>query len=128
MEDNIIRVADRFRPIRKKRQRQISQYDRYSLPFFNRDALCTWDVRQTGDYAADGKTGQDYAIALIESCDGTNGWSSLLQNIVADMVRAGPTGTFPDGHPRVNGIVIGFMGVIGRAMCASISHACRPRA
>jgi hypothetical protein len=32
------------------------------------------------------------------------------------MIRAGPDGAFADGHPKVNGIVIGFMGQIGRAV------------
>jgi hypothetical protein len=73
-----------------------------------------WDVKPTGDYAADCETGQQYAVAFMDSCDGTNGWATLLPNIVADMIRAGPA----------DGIVIGFMGVIGRAMCASISYAC----
>jgi hypothetical protein len=31
------------------------------------------------------------------------------------MIRAGPNGSFAEGRPRVNGIVIGFMGVISRA-------------
>jgi len=74
-------------------------------------------------YAADYETGEQFAVAFVESCDGTVGWSSLLPSIVADMIRAGTTGTFPDGHPKVNGIVIGFMGVIGRMLCASIAYA-----
>jgi hypothetical protein len=53
----IIQAVTRFRP-RRKRQRQKSQYELYPLPFFNRDACCTWDVRPTGDYTADCKTGQ----------------------------------------------------------------------
>jgi hypothetical protein len=81
-------------------------------------------VKPTGDYTAGCEKGQHYAVEFMESCDGTIGWSSLLPQIVADMIRAGPTGAFPDGYPKTNGIVIGFMGVIGRAMCASISYAC----
>jgi hypothetical protein len=81
-------------------------------------------VTPTGDYGADCATGQRYAIEFLESCDGTHGWSSLLQNIVADVICAGPAGTYANGKPKTNGIVIGFMGVIGRAMCASISYAC----
>jgi hypothetical protein len=29
-----------------------------------------------------------------------------------------PNGAFAGGHPKVNGIVLGFMGEIGRAVCA----------
>jgi hypothetical protein len=36
--------------------------------------------------------------------------------IVADMIRAGPSGTFADGQPKVNGIVIGFMSTLGNAL------------
>jgi hypothetical protein len=32
------------------------------------------------------------------------------------MVRAGTSGSWGDGHPKVNGVVIGFMGVISRAV------------
>jgi len=38
-----------------------------------------------------------------------------LPQIVADMIRAGPSGALPNGHPKVNGVVIGFMQVIGAA-------------
>jgi hypothetical protein len=48
-------------------------------------------------------------MEFLRTADGTNGWSSLLRCIVVDMIRAGPDGTFADGYPRMNGIVIGFM-------------------
>src|SRR5438128_11486800 len=51
------------------------------------------------------ETGRRYGIELLNSCDGTVGWTSLLP-IVADMIRAGTNGAFADGHPKVNGIVI----------------------
>jgi hypothetical protein len=133
-ERNVIDASARFpaatrRPsksIRKSKRLALSQYDRYPLPFFNAKAPggpSTWDVKPSGDYALDCETGQRYAVQFIESCDGSHGWSSLLQNIVADMVRAGPSGAFADGHPKVNGIVIGFMGGIGRALTAAIAYA-----
>ena len=96
------------------RQRPRSQYDLYPLPFFNAAAHSTWDVEPTGDYGADCQTGHRYALEFLKSCDGTVGWASLLPAIVADMVRAGTSGTFADGHPKVNGVVIGFMSVIGK--------------
>ena len=42
-------------------------------------------------------------------------WATLLSQIVADMICAGPSGAFPNGHPQVNGVVIGVMQVIGAA-------------
>jgi hypothetical protein len=90
-----------------------SQYELYPLPFFNRGKRCTWDVTPSGNYSVDCDTGQAFAIEFLKSCDKTNGWASLMQSIVADMIRAGPSGSFANGCPKVNGIVIGFMGVIG---------------
>jgi hypothetical protein len=114
----IVVNIDDFRAPQPKQQ---SQYEDYPLPFFAAERHSTWTVKPTGDYAKDCETGRAYAVAFLESCDGTNGWSSLLQQIVADMVRAGPCGTFADGHPKVNGIVIGFMGAIGRALAQSLA-------
>ena len=55
--------------------------------------------------------------------DGTVGWSTLLPQIVANMIRAGTSGTFADGRPKINGVVIGFASAIGRALCmAEISR------
>jgi hypothetical protein len=89
---------------------QRSQYELYPMPFFDRDAGSTWRVTPTGDYAADVETGRRYGWAFLRSCDGTVGWAALLPAIVADMVRAG----------QVNGIVVGFMGVVGRMLAAVI--------
>jgi len=36
------------------------------------------------------------------------------------MICAGPSGTFPNGFPKVNGAVKGFMQVIGAAAAHSI--------
>jgi hypothetical protein len=94
-----------------------SQYEKYPLPFFNADALSTWHVKPTSDYAADCETGRHYAIEFLKSCDGTVGWCTLLPQIVADMIRAGTSGTFADGSPKINGVVIGFASAIGRALC-----------
>jgi hypothetical protein len=92
----------------------------YPLPFFNMEKLSTWDVTPTGDYWADCETGKAYAIEFLKSCDGTVGWSSLLQCIVGDMIRVGPSGAFANGRPKVNGIVIGFMSVISDAVTERI--------
>jgi hypothetical protein len=110
--------------------RQKSQYELYPLPFFNANAStgpCTWHVTPTGDYAADCETGHRCAVEFLRSCDGTVGWVSLLPNIAADMIRAGTSGAFADGHPKVNGIVIGFMSVIGRTVCVALPECQRRR-
>jgi hypothetical protein len=54
-----------------------AQYELYPLPFFNAEARSTW------------------VVEFLKSCDGAVGWSSLLQVIVADMIRAGPSGLWP---------------------------------
>jgi hypothetical protein len=125
----IIHASERFRPRRqqteRRRPRQKSQYELYPLPFFNAKAStgpCTWDVTPTGDYAADCEIGHSYAVEFLRSCDGTVGWSSLLACITADMIRAGTDGVSPDGHPRVNGTVVGFMSTIGRELCSAYAR------
>ena len=106
----------RSKPRPAPRQRSRSQYKRYPLPFFNADTLNTWAVQASGDYEADIVTGRHYAIEFLKTADGTVGWTSLLPAIVADMIRAGPSGTWGDGSPKVNGVVVGFMGVISKAV------------
>ncbi len=98
------------------RPRALSQYDLYPLPFFAAKDHSVWAVRPTGNYCDDYETGKAYAIEFLKSCDGTIGWSTLLSQIAGDMVLAGPTGAWPTGKPKVNGIVIGFMGTIGTAL------------
>ena len=68
----------------------------------------------TGNYWDDCETGKIYAVEFLKSCDGTVGWSSLLTQIVADMIRAGPDGSWSDGGVRLNGVVVGFMSTIGK--------------
>lgn len=109
---NVVRIKDRL----PRRTRLKSMYELYPLPFFNGAAHSTWDVKPTGDYTADCKTGRAYAVQFLKSCDNTFGWGCLLSTIVADMVRAGTSRAFPDGHLKVNGIVIGFMSTIGRVL------------
>jgi len=110
---NVVRIKN-YLPARP---RQKSQYELYPLPFFNAKTRCTWNVTPTGNYGADFETGRAYAIEFLKSCDGTIGWSSLLSNIVADMIRAGPKGrVFADGHHSAGGIVIGFTSTIGEAL------------
>jgi hypothetical protein len=115
---NVVQFKDYLppRPRQQRRKRQKSQYELYPLPFFNRKTRCTWDVKPTGDYVADCKTGNDYGLQFLKSCDGTVGWTSLLAQIVSDMIKAGPQGTtFADGSQNPGGLVIGFMSVIGKA-------------
>lgn len=97
-------------------------YELYPLPFLNRKKRCCWDVKPTGDYAADCTTGEAFAVELLKTCDGTYGWAAFVRWIILDMIKAGPSGVFADGSPKTNGIVVGFMGVIGSAVAAGIRH------
>jgi hypothetical protein len=108
--NNVVRLSDHLEPPVK------SQYELYPMPFFAAERRSTWAVQSTGDYAADFRTGSAYATEFLRSRDGSNRWVSLLAQIVGDMIRAGPVGVFPDGHPKICGITIGFMNVIGRAL------------
>jgi hypothetical protein len=113
--EKIVRLSDRRPPPEKP----TSQYERYSLPFFNGKKRCTWDITPIGNYTADYETGKAFAVDFLKSCDGSVGWASLMPSIVADMILAGTSGSSPDGRSKVNGIVIGFMSVIGRALVHS---------
>jgi hypothetical protein len=115
----VVRLDD-HRPKPPKRVKQKSQYELYPLPFFNAKERCCWDVKPTGNYTADCETGHAYAIEFLKSCDGSVGWATLLGGIVTRMIDAGASGRWPDGAPRANGIVIGFMRVIGSALVHSL--------
>lgn len=118
MAMEIVQLSD-YRTPPPKKARQKSQYELYPLPFFNRKERCTWAVKPTGNYSADCETGRTFAIEFLKSCDGSAGWASLMAHIVTDMINAGTAGRWPDGRPQGNGIVIGFMGVIGSALVHS---------
>jgi hypothetical protein len=115
----IIQLSDYRKPAltlpQPARKKSKSQYDLYPMPFFNKKRRCTWDVTPTGDYTADYRTGRSFAIEFLRSNDKTYGWASLLPQIVSDMIRAGPSGTFANGEPKVDTIVMGFIQVIGAA-------------
>ncbi len=120
-QSNVVRFKNYLPPPPPK---QKSLYELYPSPFFNRDTRCLWDVKPTGHYGADCETGRAYAIEFLKSCDGSIGWAALMGIIAADMIRAGPTGAHVDGRPKINGVVIGFMRVIGEALtqyCTSAS-------
>jgi len=93
------------------------------MPFFDRAALCTWKVLPTGVYSDDCETGKAYALEFLNSCDGTVGWTTLLAQITRDMILVGPDTKFANGEPSTNGIVVGFMGTIGKALAAIASIA-----
>jgi hypothetical protein len=113
---DVVEFPTSARPKRQKKPRQKSQYELYPMPFFDRASLCTWKVQPTGNYSNDCVTGRVYALEFLRSCDGSAGWSTLLAQIASDMVRDGPYGTYPNGEPKMSGIVIGFMCTIGRAL------------
>jgi hypothetical protein len=119
----VIQLSDYRKPPPppQPRQKRKSQYDLYPMPFFNKKRRCTWDVTPTGDYSADFKTGQDFAIKFLRTSDKTNGWATILPQIVAEMIGAGTCGAWGDGRPKVNGIVIGFMNTIGGAVATRAS-------
>ena len=108
----VVRLDD-YRPQVPKTVRRKSFYQLYPMPFFDRKRRCSWNVTPTGNYTADCEMGRAFAIEFLKSCDKTCGWQSLLQVIVADMIRAGTD------EAGVNGVVIGFMGVIGSAVVHS---------
>jgi len=41
-----------------------------------------------------------------------------MGQIVAGMIRAGPVGKNAVGHPRVGGVVVGFMSTIGETLAS----------
>jgi hypothetical protein len=118
---NVVRIKDYLPPPPPRRKRQKSQYELYPLPFFDAKKHSCWSVQPTGNYWDDCKTGRAYAEEFLKSCDVTNGWSSLLTQIVADMIGAAPAGTWPDGGVQINGVVVGFMSRIGHELCISAS-------
>jgi len=81
--------------------------------FFQRQGSLHLGVKPTGHYAADCETGEAYAIEFVKTCDKNYGWASLMQSITSDRIRAGSK----------NGIVIGFMGVIGSALATVMPKA-----
>jgi hypothetical protein len=117
----VVRLDD-YRPPAPKRAKVQPFHKKYPMPFFTAKkggGICAWDVTPIGNYTADCETGHAFAIEFLKSCDKTYGWQSLLQQIVAEMICAGTNGAFPNGDPKVNGVIIGFMGVIGKAVAWS---------
>ena len=112
---NIVQLADYRTPPSKrpKRKKGESVYELYPMPFFNVRKRCLWDVAPTGNYTADCETGHAFAIEFLKSCDGTWGWAALVRWIVLDMIKAGP---------ETNGIIVGFMGVIGDALATVMTR------
>jgi hypothetical protein len=94
-----------------------SKYEKYPLPFFDRNNLSTWSVTPTGDYPKDFETGQGYAREFIRTCDRTNGWLTLLPSIVSDIVGSWSGDRWPIGRVRMDGIVIGFMHGLADELC-----------
>lgn len=104
---------------KRAKRNGLSQYDRYPLPFFDAEHRSVWAIEPTGGYGVDCETGRAFAIDFLESNDGSAGWATLLTQIVRGMIGAGPSGYWPDGEARTNGVVVGFMNAIGKALCAS---------
>jgi hypothetical protein len=103
---NVVKLSDYRKPLPKRKKGE-SVYELYPLPFLNRKRRCMWDVTPTGAYTADCETGEAFGIEFLKTCDGTYGWVAFVRWVVLDMIRAGP---------ETNGIIVGFMGVIGQAL------------
>jgi hypothetical protein len=123
----IVQLAS-YRP-KPKRSRVAPFYRTYPMPFFarasrkNNTPPSFWMVKPTGSYGKDCKKGEALAIKFLSSCDGTYGWLALLPAIVTDMIEAGPREeTWPNGKPKTNGIVIGFMSVISKAAALGVAR------
>jgi len=101
----IVQISD-YRPPVSKRAKVQPFHKKYPMPFFKprkSSGINAWKVSPSGDYGEDCKMGSAFAIQFLKSCDKTYGWQSLLQCIVADMIREGTDGEFPNGFPTVNG-------------------------
>jgi hypothetical protein len=121
MSAAVVQLSDyRRKPKVRRRRKSASQYELYPLPFFNAKARCTWDVKPTGNYSEDCETGHAYAVEFLKSCDGTIGWSTLLGQVIGDMIRAGPTDKYASGEPKCDGVVIGFTRKIGAMVSLAV--------
>jgi hypothetical protein len=108
----IVHLPGGARRARKKappKPQALSQYERYLLPFMDRETRSCWAVHPSGHYDYDCAQGGGLAIRFLKSCDGSVGWSTLLGQIVMDMIRAGD-------DKQSKGLIIGFMSVISRAL------------
>ena len=114
LPENVVSLTAHKRKLRRQEvTRQKSFYELYPVPFFDAKARNTWNVEPTGNYVSDLELGKQCAEQFLATCDLTFGWSTLLGSIVSDMVTAGNvSGNRPNGEPKSNGLVIGFMGVI----------------
>lgn len=69
-----------------------------------------WAVKSTGDYSVDCMVGRAHAMEyLAYLAEGKGGWD-ILRSAVCDMAAQGDR----------SGLVVGFMGVISRALAASM--------
>jgi hypothetical protein len=75
-----------------------------------------WAVKPTGDYAVDYQTGKEFAFQFLESNDRTYGWTTMLTEVVGDMIRADEGEKWRDGRTKMNGVVIGFLNTLGKLL------------
>ena len=83
-----------------------------TLPFVqDRDGTrCFWAVEPTGDYTADCRTGQEYALLFLDYSARSEG-GAILQLIVPDMPK------------EQSGIEIGFLELVSFAAAAGLPRA-----
>jgi hypothetical protein len=98
---------------------------RDALPFFRKGhgkvETSWWDVAPSGDYAADLKTGKEYARAFLPMLS-FNAGASDLGVIVSDMAKAGrDLANNPKERRGIDDIALGFMMEIGGSLQAAIA-------
>ena len=98
---------------------------RDALPFFRKGRgkveTSWWNVTPSGNYAADLKTGGEYARAFLPMLS-FNAGASDLGVIVSDMAKAGRNlANNPKEHRGIDAVALGFMIEIGGSMQAAMA-------
>jgi hypothetical protein len=116
-------AAKTTKPKPKAKNEAIAMRD--ALPFFKKGRgkveTSWWNVTPSGSYAADLKTGQEYARAFMPLLQ-FNVVSSDLAVIVSDMAKAGrDLANNPKEWRRIDNIALGFMMEIGGVLQAAMA-------
>jgi hypothetical protein len=98
---------------------------RDALPFFRKGRgkveTSWWDVKPSGDYAADLQTGEEYARAFLPMLS-FNAGASDLGAIVSHMAKAGrDLANNPKKRRGIDDVALGFMMEIGGSLQAAVA-------
>jgi hypothetical protein len=98
---------------------------RDALPFFKKGRgkieTSWWDVKPSGDYAADLQTGEEYARAFLPMLS-FNAGASDLGAIVSHMAKAGrDLANNPKKRRGIDDVALGFMMEIGGSLQAAVA-------